>query len=103
MIDTQPTTLEQGTTAYVWARVTDRTGQDLTTVQFELATVAPDGTQSTWAAPDDRDDERAAVGIVRVAVLHEATTLGYWKLKIRVTDNPETIIDTAEGGFRVIA
>lgn len=101
MIDTEPTTLEVGSTAYVWAKVTDRSGQDLTAVQLELATVDPDGTQSAWAAPADRDDGLAAAGIVRVAVLHTAATPGYWKLKVRATDNPETIIDTA-GSFRVI-
>lgn len=102
MIDTEPTTLEVGTTGYVWARVTDRTGQDLTTVGFELATVAPDGTQSAWAAPADRDDSLAAAGVVRVAVLHVAAVVGYWKLRYRATDNPETIVDTA-GSFRVVA
>lgn len=102
MIDTQPTTLEVGSTAYVWARITDRTGQDLTSVGFEVATVAPDGTQSDWAAPDDRDDELAAAGLVRVALLHVAAVPGYWKLRVKATDSPETIIDTAEGGFRVV-
>jgi hypothetical protein len=104
MIDTQPTTLEVGTTGYVWARVTDQRGQDLTAVGFEVATVDPDGVQSAWAAPADRDDDLAMAGVVRVAVLHAATSegRGYWKLRVKATDNPETIVETAEGGFRVI-
>lgn len=103
MIDSEPTTLEVGTTAYVWAKVEDRLGQDLTAVTFEMATVDPDGEQSGWAAPADRDNDLAAAGVVRIAVLHEATTggRGYWKLRWRATDNPETIVDTA-GSFRVI-
>lgn len=103
MIDTEPTKLEVGTTAYVWARVTDRTSQDLTGVTIELATVDPAGVVSDWADPDDRDDALAAAGVVRVALLHDATEpgRGYWKLLVRATDNPETIIDTA-GSFRVI-
>lgn len=103
MIDSEPTTLEVGTTAYVWATVTDRRGQDLTTVGFEMATIDPDGVPSDWAAPDDRDDALAAAGTVRIGLLHEATTggRGYWKLRWRATDNPETIVDTA-GSFRVI-
>jgi len=102
MIDTEPTTLEVGTTAYVWARITDRNGEDLTSVGIELRTVAPDGTPSVWAAPADRDDDLAAAGVVRVAVLHTAVLTGYWKLQVKITDNPELIVDTAEGGFRVI-
>lgn len=103
MIDTEPTTLEVGTTAYVWARITDRRAQDLTAVGFEIATVDPDGVASAFAAPDDRDDALAAAGTVRIAVLHQATSdgRGYWKLRYRATDNPETIVDTA-GAFRVI-
>lgn len=101
MIDIEPTTLEVGSTAYVWARITERTSQDLTGVTFEVATVDPSGTVSAWAAPDATDTELAAAGIVRVAVLHEATVPGYWRLKVRITDNPETIVDTA-GAFRVI-
>lgn len=102
MIDIEPTTLEVGTTAYVYARITDKRSQDLTGVGVEVATVDPDGVQSAWAAPADRNDELAAAGIVRVAVLHTAAARGYWKLRVKVTDNPETIIETAEGGFRVI-
>ncbi|MET9313840.1 hypothetical protein ABZX12_18665 [Kribbella sp. NPDC003505] len=101
MIDTEPTTLEVGTTGYVYARITDRRGEDLTSVGFELATVDPAGAQSDWAAPAGRDDALAAAGVVRVAVLHTAATPGYWKLRYRATDNPETIVGTA-GVFRVV-
>lgn len=103
MIDTEPTTLEVGTTAYVWAKITERRGEDLTSVGFEIATVDPDGVASSFVAPDSRDDDLAAAGIVRIAVLHEATSdgRGYWKLRWRATDNPETIVETA-GSFRII-
>jgi len=102
MIDTEPTTLELGTTGNVWARITDRLEQDLTAATIEIRTVAPDGTTSAWAAPADRDNTLAATGVVRVALLHVAAVVGYWKLQVRVTDNPETIVETADGGFRVV-
>lgn len=103
MIDSEPTTLEVGTTDYVWAKVEDRRGRDITTVGFEMATVDPAGVQSAWVPPDDRDDDLAAAGVVRIGLLHVATDQGrgYWKLRWRATDNPTTIVDTA-GSFRVI-
>lgn len=84
MILDDPRTLVVGATGLVWARVTERTGADLTGVPVELRTVSPGGTISAWAAPAQLDTTSAATGVVRAALSHVAAVTGVWELQAKV-------------------
>jgi hypothetical protein len=98
----EPRTLKVGATENVWARSTEKAGQDLTGVTVSLREVAPDGTVGDWAAPADVDLDQAEAGIVRAAVSHVAAVTGWWSLDIRLVDAGETVIQRA-GTFNVVA
>ncbi len=87
-------TLQAGSVEYVWAEITDTTGQDLTAVTVEMA-VAPYRTPpTTWQAPDE--DDRPSGPVIRAAVLVTAA-VGDWSVYARLTDTPETPV--LEAGY----
>lgn len=79
-------TLQAGSIEYVWATITDTTGQDLTDVTVELA-IAPYRTApTTWQTPNDVDHPTEPV--IRAAVLVTAAA-GDWSVYARLGDTPE--------------
>jgi hypothetical protein len=92
--------LEPGSSEYVWARITEVSGADLTGALVELCVTAssyPD----VWAAPSAED--RSTVGVIRAAAL-VAPSAGaspqYFNVFARVTTASETIILRC-GSFKV--
>lgn len=80
-----------GANEYVWANVTETSGQDLSgdTVRVSLGSSALAG---TWQAPDIT--QYPAVGSVRVGVLVGSTIIpaaGSYQFWVKVGDTPETI------------
>lgn len=84
MIGDDPRTLVVGATGLVWARITEKTGADLSAETVQLRKVAPDGTPTAWAAPAATDITQAATGLYRAAVEHVASVVGLWELQAKV-------------------
>lgn len=99
MIESDTRTLRVGDTAYVWARITERTGADVSTLTPDLRTVSPAGVVSSWAAANPT--EHPSLAVIRVGLLHTAAEVGDWQLEARLIDSPETeVLDL--GWFRVV-
>lgn len=91
-----------GTTGLVWARIVDDYGQDLSGLTVEVCEVSPAGVESAWAAPADTETDLP--GVFRAALQHVATNgagLGWWGLKVRVTNGALVEVMTA-GRFLVV-
>lgn len=84
MIGDDPRTLVVGATGLVWARITEKTGADLSAATVQLRTVSPSGTLSAWAAPAATDVTQAATGLYRAAAEHIASVVGLWELQAKV-------------------
>lgn len=93
-------TIRIGSTGYVWARITEVTGADVSAITPDLRTISPAGVVSEWepAVPT----EHPSADVIRAGLLHTGAEVGWWQLQARITDNPEVEI-LAVGGFRVIA
>jgi|ERR1044072_565348 hypothetical protein len=87
------------TDVYVWGRLTEDTGADVSGLTPELRTVSPAGVVSSWAAP--AVTEHPSVSVIRCAIQHDATEVGWWRLEARVTDSPEIEV-LLLGGFEVV-
>jgi hypothetical protein len=99
MIEPNTRTLRVGSTAYVWARLTEKTGADVSALTPDLRTVSPAGVISAWAAANPV--EHPSLDVIRAGLLHVAAEVGWWDLEARLVDNPETEI-VSLGGFRVV-
>lgn len=99
MIEDDVRRIRVGATGYVWARITERTGADVTGITPDLRTVSPAGVTSAWAAAASA--EHPSSSVIRVGLLHTGTEVGWWRLEARLTDNPEVEI-LALGGFAVV-
>ena len=93
-------TIRVGSTGvYVWGRITESTGEDVSALTPQLRTVSPAGVVSTWAVPVLT--EHPSVNVIRCAIQHTAAEVGWWRFEAKVTDNPEVEV-LLLGGFEVI-
>ena len=62
-------TIRVGSTGvYVWGRITESTGEDVSALTPQLRTVSPAGVVSTWAAPVLT--EHPSVSVIPVSYTH---------------------------------
>jgi hypothetical protein len=101
MITEDVRTLEVGTTDFVWGRIEELHGVDVTGVAVQLRTVDPAGVASAWANPAN-EDGTTPPNVIRAAALFTATTPGDYRLQAKLVDAPTTTVITC-GLFRVIS
>lgn len=91
--------LEPGSKELIWARISEDSGADLSSVGVELCVTTADA-PGTWASPDDTDT--STPGVLRAAALFTAPASGplYYNVFARVTDSPEVTILRC-GSFKV--
>jgi hypothetical protein len=93
-------TIRVGSTGvYVWGRITESTGEDVSGLTPQVRTVSPAGVVSSWAAPVL--NEHPSLSVIRCAIQHDAVEVGWWRFEAKVTDNPEVEV-LLLGGFEVI-
>lgn len=96
---TQERTLHVGSTDDVWARITERTGADVSTVPIQLRVIDPDGVVGSWAAPNA--ENRPTPDVIRASVRHTASVAGRHAVQAKLTPTGRTVILTV-GTFNVI-
>lgn len=100
MIEPKVRRIKAGSTdIYVWVRIVEETGADVSTLTPDLRTVSPAGVVSAWAPAVLT--EHPSLDVIRCALQHDAVEVGYWQVDARLTDSPEVeIVDV--GGFSVV-
>lgn len=98
-------TLSAASTEYVWARVTDTGGEDISANTLQLAYTTDTTPPSTWYTPAaTQASNNVAVRIAALLIgtgIHDLAA-GTYLLWYRLQDTPEDIIDRA-GYFEVRA
>ena len=96
-------TIRVGSTdVFVWGRITEENGVDLSGLTPTVWTVSPAGVASAPAAP--ALTEHPSPAVIRCGITHTATLdgVGWWQYYARVDDSPESEV-LLLGGFQVIA
>jgi hypothetical protein len=102
MIESQVREIRVGSVdVYVWGRITEKNGEDVSAVTPEVRTVSPDGLVGDWVAADSVQHPTPDVIRVGMQVTPLTADVGWWEYEAKVVDAPETEI-VAMGGFLVV-
>lgn len=85
-----PRSILAGSSEYVWVKILERRGQDLTGTNVSLRAVRMGGTPGSWVDPDSVLFPTQSS--VRCALLFTASDPGTYLVQARLNDNPEVVV-----------